>query len=270
MANKRILEKLRKLLALGESARVVGSVHEAEAAALRFNELLVRYGLSLSDVELHELENEEIRSELVYRESRAIEDWMLDLGAGIGVACGCVFGTAEIQGLIMFSGRSVDRGLAIRFFRYFSGVIEDLGARFEKAESARDAQGLGTINYTSTGATFSGYMTFSVPQASLSEKVSSYKVGIARVLADRLREQSKVVDGAVKPAEGAEGDGPAFNPAALVFLNNRYNEVVDHLRGAGMEFAEPKFISPDGESMMKGMRDGAELALTDRVLEGGE
>lgn len=62
MENKEILEKLKKLIRLQESAEKIGSLAEAENAALRVQDLLLKYNLSLSDINTKE-EKEDIGEE---------------------------------------------------------------------------------------------------------------------------------------------------------------------------------------------------------------
>jgi hypothetical protein len=54
---QRILSKIRKLVALQNSASRIGSTNEAEAAALAIGKLLTQYNLSMLDVEQSEPEN---------------------------------------------------------------------------------------------------------------------------------------------------------------------------------------------------------------------
>ena len=48
---EKILEKLRKLIRLRDSAKKIGSEAEAEAAILAINRLLIEYNISLDEVD---------------------------------------------------------------------------------------------------------------------------------------------------------------------------------------------------------------------------
>lgn len=49
-----IIEKLRKLIAMEQSARSIGSLAEAEAFASKVQELLSKHKLEMSEIELDE------------------------------------------------------------------------------------------------------------------------------------------------------------------------------------------------------------------------
>lgn len=64
-----IIEKLRKLIAMEQSARSIGSLAEAEAFASKVQELLSKHKLEMSEIELDEQEEsdpidwEEVRTD---------------------------------------------------------------------------------------------------------------------------------------------------------------------------------------------------------------
>lgn len=55
----KIIDKIQKLKAHEDSARSIGSIEEAEAFAIRIQELLLKYELSLSDIEFKKRQDEE-------------------------------------------------------------------------------------------------------------------------------------------------------------------------------------------------------------------
>src|SRR3989339_868143 len=51
---KKIYDVLKKLMNLKEGAEKIGSIHEAENAAARINEILLKYNLELSEIKFSE------------------------------------------------------------------------------------------------------------------------------------------------------------------------------------------------------------------------
>ena len=74
-----ITSRIKKLLAHAESAKKLGSLHEAEMFAAKANELLTEYNISMFDVnqsiENEEFENWQYSENLSYRDNQASHGW---------------------------------------------------------------------------------------------------------------------------------------------------------------------------------------------------
>lgn len=80
MENNKILEKLRKLMNLEESARSLGNEGEANAAAAGISRLLMEYNLSLDDIPDEEkLENPVVSEEIPYKAELSNGPWYGEL-----------------------------------------------------------------------------------------------------------------------------------------------------------------------------------------------
>lgn len=139
-----ILEKLRKLLAHERSARNVGSVSEAESFAEKIQELLTKYKLDMTDVELDAREEGESIDWDVASPSQAghsdvahVVVWQYAIASGIAKCNGCV-AVATKGNSIKFTGRTSDRELCKMFFLYMLELARDLvNAALEDARSER-------------------------------------------------------------------------------------------------------------------------------------
>lgn len=87
MENK-ILEKLRKLISLKESATAIGSIGEANAAAAGINRLLIKYNLSLDDIPKEE--NTIITKTIPYKSHLVSGTWFSYLASVISKFNLCV------------------------------------------------------------------------------------------------------------------------------------------------------------------------------------
>lgn len=78
MDKDKIADKLRKLIALQNGAMEVGSISEAENAAARIQELLMKYNMELTDVELEkeEVSREDLEASFIKTEPK---DWITKL-----------------------------------------------------------------------------------------------------------------------------------------------------------------------------------------------
>lgn len=120
-ASSEILDKVKKLLALGTSP----SEAEAASALEKARTLLARYGLSLADVEAHAPEV----SQSVLLEKKRLRPWETHL---IHVIALCTFTQAlhvnrGSVGQILLVGREINIGAAQNLFEYLHLVVLKLG-----------------------------------------------------------------------------------------------------------------------------------------------
>lgn len=135
-----ITEVLQKLIAHEKSARIVGSIAEAEAFATRIQELLTKYKLSRSEVEADTLDKDDpIGHSRVESTKVDNEGWFLILAQGVAVNFYCrpvdeswpkVKGCRrQDKASIVFVGRDSDREAATSMFSYLANLGEDLANR---------------------------------------------------------------------------------------------------------------------------------------------
>jgi hypothetical protein len=120
-----IAEKIRKLIEHERSARSIGNLAEAEAFAVKIQELLMRHKLEMSDVEMHAdpLGHEGAHSA---RPVKRAEDWSGMLAKAAASACMCDVVTITGTSALLFFGRGNDRAIAIGIWRFLSTLAVQL------------------------------------------------------------------------------------------------------------------------------------------------
>lgn len=123
------VETLQKLIALEKSAKELGNVHEAAAAAGRIQALMTQYKLTMDDVEIALRANEEPIEWEGYtvgeRRKKTMDMWRSVLADRIAKANTCAFVANKADSLFFFVGRKSDRKVCITMLAYFC----DLGAK---------------------------------------------------------------------------------------------------------------------------------------------
>ena len=124
---KKILDKVRKLFALSKSC----NENEAALATQRAKEMLEKYNLTISDVEVNE-----IIENIFDVGSVSVETWLMNLSAyiseGFDVGVYRVKGNRETNrryartSKIVFIGTDIDVTIANYVFEYLIGVIKNL------------------------------------------------------------------------------------------------------------------------------------------------
>ena len=119
-------ELIQKLIAHEKSAREIGNLAEAEAFATKAAELLFKYNLSMSDVEVKQQEKDEPIDREFVRMGGKRAIWMEMLASAVATACFCkhriVLGT-DTQ---CFIGRTSDRATARALFCHLVGCAESI------------------------------------------------------------------------------------------------------------------------------------------------
>lgn len=145
---EKIVEKLRKLIAMERSARDIGSIAEAEAFASKIQELLSTHKLEQSEVELSEQEESDpIDMEEVATDEAGFKSvgkkvmWQLHLADGIAKANGCkLIGTRTNR--VIFAGRQSDRELCKILFIYILELAKDMNERAAKQYKRETLKGV--------------------------------------------------------------------------------------------------------------------------------
>jgi hypothetical protein len=126
-AQDRLLDKLQKIKAMAEGAKVIGSEAEAQAFADMLNRLLTEHKLEMSDLEFEKLDEaepveRETLHETMAREKRLREagvrtrkvrvDWMERLASTIARAHHCRIIVLPGSSMVSLVGRRSDRAVA--------------------------------------------------------------------------------------------------------------------------------------------------------------
>jgi len=140
-----ILETLHKLKAKADSLLEVGNQEEAELFAAKVQELLLRYKLTMSDVETAAQDRDDpIEKEVQPPVTKGAKWWALDLAKVVSEAHFCLrFDNRSQPGAISFVGRKSDREVAIYMFIYLVRAMQQLEKEarklLEKEKNARIA-----------------------------------------------------------------------------------------------------------------------------------
>lgn len=118
-----IVEKLKKLIAHEQSARVIGNTAEAESFATKIQEMLVRHKLSMSEVECAaEDQTNPIGTAVSPTKKTRVASWAGVLAWGIAQSFYCDHLVRDGHGRrkteIAFIGRESDREAAAALFNY--------------------------------------------------------------------------------------------------------------------------------------------------------
>jgi hypothetical protein len=121
---KKMIDKLKKLLAHEQSARSIGNMAEAEAFAAKIQELLFAHKLTMSDIEIADEEaNEPVDQECV-----EAEHWSGVLAMGCASAAFCKI--LKSGKALVFIGRASNRAGCIAMFQY----LANMGASIARKE----------------------------------------------------------------------------------------------------------------------------------------
>lgn len=133
-----IIEKLRKLIAMEQSARSIGSLAEAEAFASKVQELLSKHKLEMSEVELDEQEEsdpidwEEVRTdEAGFKTKRGRTAWQIRIAAGSALANNVKLVCTRTN-TVRFAGRGSDREICKILFIYLLELAKEMAQTASK------------------------------------------------------------------------------------------------------------------------------------------
>ena len=146
---ERLLEKLRKLLALQEGAAAIGSQAEAAVAASKVAEFLARHKIEMSEVlfsqrnEIDPIGSEIVESILGHKKSRCA--WQENLATVIGKYHFCKILVYPGKNTLLFVGRRSDREIAVWLYSMLSETCERLAkAEYNRVYYLMKSQGVDT------------------------------------------------------------------------------------------------------------------------------
>lgn len=122
---KEALEKVRKLLALSKS----NNENEAAIAAQKAKSILLKYDLSMTDIEITE---EKVIDHIIETNSKVFHEWKAVLSQDVAkyMYCDSYYSRHRIDGVtITFIGTKVDTTVAEYTFRYLVREIESLSEK---------------------------------------------------------------------------------------------------------------------------------------------
>lgn len=167
--NERIIDRLRKLLNHERSAREIGNIEEAEAFAVKIQQMLDNYNLAMSDIDIEEARSTVAGEETEYKVQHV---WQRQLLGQIAEINGCQM--IVTPPYICIVGTEGDRAIVNEVYRYFEGLGLDLAMA-----SLKEYKALGEYRRKRKKT-----------RATLSYK-GSFLLGYALSLSRRLQDQHK-------------------------------------------------------------------------------
>lgn len=130
-----IIDRIQKLIAHERSARSIGNTAEAQAFAERIQQILLKHKLTMSEVEVEDLDKDDpLGYSEVHLKTAAIEKWQIHLADSVAESffSKVLFqrGNRRAKGRFTFLGRDSDRTTAISVFQYLSGLGVELSGKF--------------------------------------------------------------------------------------------------------------------------------------------
>lgn len=147
-ADAKLLDRIRKLHAKAESCAAIGSDAEAQTFAAAVQKMLLKYKLSLSDLEMTRLEAEEpVGEQWTQSTKRHRVLWAERLAAAVAEAHFCRILVVRGSDAIILVGRETDRKIAEFVFTTLRRTAEELSdkeaRRFRKQQRAIHGATLG-------------------------------------------------------------------------------------------------------------------------------
>lgn len=231
MADKNIVEKIKKLLALATSSNENESTAAAEKASL----LLAQYNLSLAD--LGPNHQEEIDETGVETTSKFVT-WKMMLLSGIAEANGCNAMRNSYTGSMFLVGTSTNLIVCKHLYEYLSSAIERR-AKYRKG----NGRGLAYLN--------------------------AFRVGCATRLRQRLLEQKQEMERSGIPGEGNAAATPGIVVRSMFEKNQQ--AIADYLenKGAKVKTRSGSQISSEA-GFNSGYEVGDKISLNKQVQQQGQ
>ena len=127
--SEKIIDKLRKLMKHEESAKSIGNIQEAENFASKIQELLMKYKLAVTDIQIEEeVATDDLTVEIVTvggLKMRMVQ-WHGTLLTGIARANNCDSSSEHGSNRLTIYGYESDIALVVTLFKYFVGLGEQL------------------------------------------------------------------------------------------------------------------------------------------------
>lgn len=197
---EKLIDKIRKLMALSHSP----NEHEAALAAARAREILDKYDLSLTEVEMND---EEIIEHRVDTGTRKAPLWMGRLAVSVSRAFNCrVF---RVYGIMVFCGTKADTQVAEYTYMFLFRAVKRLS---KEHKASLEKSGIWDTHYKGRHGS-RAYM-------------QSYALGVVNAIDQKLREfvQSK------ERMQKYEDYNKATGKDLIVIKNNAVDRYVSKLR----------------------------------------
>jgi hypothetical protein len=245
MTSDKLLDKIRKLHAMAQSAAHVGNDAEAQAFAAKVQALLVEHKLSLSDLDMELVEKQDPMGTDYVRSNegkRAQTAWIVNLAGIVARAHFSRILLAKGSDYIVFVGRESDRKIA-------AFVFETL-RRFADQRSDKEARAFRRNLRKQVGATYGANKDFR----------AAWLDGFNRRIAERYRDEERERERAAKVAG-----------TALIRLDQADTQVqayVDQIAGKGYVNVRGR-ASANQAGREAGYRAGNEAAIRGTGLGSG-
>lgn len=231
--SEKIIDKLRKLMKHEESARTIGNLNEAENFASKVQDLLMKYKLSVTDIQIEE---EAVVDDLTVEiitpgslKNRAVR-WHSVLLTGICRANNCDCSSETGSNRLTIYGYETDIALCFTLFKYFVGLGEQLSM----------------VDYIKVS-----------PDERPNHWRDSWLNGYAKAL--RVRFMNAHYD-AIRTAKQAESTS-----TALMRLDNKDAMVKEFVKHFGLTKVRSK--TTINAAYQRGHETGSSVALTDKKIE---
>jgi hypothetical protein len=150
VTEERLIEKLRKIKAMAEGAKAIGSMQEAEAFAAMLQQLMLRHKIDMTDVEFAETEKDEPIGkhvvdwqEMKYGNRRI--GWIEQLAHVVSRAYFCRFLVCTGSSRITLVGRKTDTEVAefmlVTLVRSAERLVRQEYQRYRKENPGADTKG---------------------------------------------------------------------------------------------------------------------------------
>ena len=230
----KIIEKLKKLIRHEQSARAIGNVDEAAAFAMKIQELLDAYNLSLSEIDIAEAR--ESVSGTNYPDLRMAQLWQKNFLGDLAEIHGCRMILSSSGAIIV--GSEIDREIVVELYRYFEALGQHLCDRHVKAWQQ-------TPNYRRKRK-----KTFYTRRYK-----TAYLIGYQSALLERIQEQQDL------------DKQQASNETAMIYIGNKLADastwVDSNLR---VETTKPKSQKIRSDAFHAGRAAGRSVALTTKTI----
>ena len=234
--NRKIIEKLRKLINHAKSAKEIGNTSEAEAFGVRIQKLLDAHNLSLDDIEIEELKSTVNKSET---QTSAVFNWQKSFIVQIATLNGCE--TVFCRNKISLIGTEIDRILTLEIYAYF----EKLGRDFADTELKHWHS---TVEYRRKRK----------KQFHSKLYKTSFLTGFTMRLISRFKQQN------------AEAKAASNNETALIFIGNKLADANQWmLKNLKIRISKVKAkpIKFKEDTFMNGVSAADSVALTHKTME---
>lgn len=225
----KIIEKVRKLLALSESP----NEHEAALAAARARDLLDKYDMALSEIDIAQ---DEILQHQVQTGTRRPYAWMGSLAVMVGYAFSCrVFRSG---GVMVFCGTETDTQVADYIYIY---LIRTVRGMYDGHKRKLQATGEWAVWQTRGPRIY----------------LNSYATGLVRTIEDKLKKF-------VESQERRERYKTHTGKDLMVLKDGAVQAYFNKIR-LRKGYNRPRF---SGEGYARGLKDGESISINRGVNQG--